>query len=569
MHRHTPRSVSIRIALPALLTVFLFATAVFLIVMPALEESFIARKKEMIKELTESAWSILAASEALEKSGEISRDQAQQRAIEMIQQLRYGPERKDYFWLNDMTPHMIMHPYRADLNGKNIREFMDPNNKKLFVEFVDVVKKEGEGYVEYMWQWKDDATRIVPKISYVKGFQPWGWIIGSGIYVNDVYLEIDRIRGKLYSITGVIFILVVGSVAYIIRQTILADKLRQRIWDERSALLSALEMSEEQYRSMVEYTSDWIWEMDPTGTYTYCSPKVQELLGYSPIEVEGKKPFDLMVSGEVEHAGKRFRDMLSLGKPFTGLESICRHRDGRSIVIEKNGVPFFNIDHELIGYRGVARDISERKRSEEALWKSHNQLHRNLEETVRSLALTAEKRDPYTAGHQIRVERLAHAIALELGMTEKQLQGLHFAALLHDIGKISLPSEYLAKPTTLSKEERTIIKCHTEAGYEILKSIHFPWPVAEIVRQHHELLDGSGYPRGLKDAEILLEAKIITVADVVEAMSSHRPYRPALGLDAALEEIQKGKGKKYHKQSVEACLYLVRERQFDLGAASW
>jgi PAS domain S-box-containing protein/putative nucleotidyltransferase with HDIG domain len=569
MHRHTPHSVSIHIALPALLTVFLFATAVFLIVMPALEESFIARKKEMIKELTESTWSILAASEALEQSGELTRDQAQQRAVEMIRILRYGPERKDYFWINDMTPLMIMHPYRTDLNGKDIRDFMDPNNKKLFLEFVEVVKKEGAGYVEYMWQWKDDASRIVPKISYVKGFQPWGWIIGSGIYLNDVYVELARIRGKLYAITGVIFMIVVGSVAYIIRQTVLADKLRRRIWEERSALLAALEISEEQYRSMVEYTSDWIWEMDPAGTYTYCSPKVQELLGYSPAEVEGKKTFDLMVSGEIEHAGKRFRDMLSKAKPFTGLESICRHRDGRSIVIEKNGVPFFNSDNALLGYRGVARDISERKRSEEALWKSHNQLHRNLEETVRSLALTAEKRDPYTAGHQIRVERLAHAIALELGMTEKQLQGLHFAALLHDIGKISLPSEYLAKPTTLSDEERTIIKCHTEAGYEILKSIHFPWPVAEIVRQHHELLDGTGYPRGLRDAEILLEAKIITVADVVEAMSSHRPYRPALGLDTALDEIRNGKGIKYHKQSVDACLYLFRERQFDLDAVSW
>lgn len=565
MHKLKPYPLSARIGFPAFLTLFLFATVVFAIILPAMEESFIARKKEMIHELTETAWSILESGEERVLSGYLTRDQAQMNAIDQIKKLRYGPERKDYFWINDLVPKMIMHPYRSDLDGKDISNFMDPDGKKLFVEFVEVVTKQGEGYVEYMWQWKDDSSRIVPKISYVKEFEPWGWIIGSGIYIDDVYREMSQIRSKLYVISGIIFLVVILLVAYMVRQTIVSDKIRQRIWDERSALLNALEMSEEQYRSMVESTSDWIWEMNTNGTYTYSSPQVTELLGFTPNEVEGRAVSDFLATGELEHGGKACNETLREAKRFSGLEIICRHKNGASVVIEKNGVPFFDEHNTLMGYRGVARDISERKRSEEALVKSHNRLHRNLEETVRSLALTAEKRDPYTAGHQVRVERLAHAMAVEMGMSEDQLQGLHFAALLHDIGKISLPSEYLSKPTRLSEEERTIIKCHTEAGYEILKSIHFPWPVAQIVYQHHELLDGTGYPRGLTASDIMLEAKIITVADVVEAMSSHRPYRPALGVQAAMDEIRSGKGSKYHSQSVEACLYLLIDRQFDMS----
>lgn len=559
--------VSLRIALPALFTVILFVTAIFVIILPTLEKSLMARKKEMIRELTESSWSILETHNNLYLKGKLSLEQAKSEAIEHIEMLRYGPDRKDYFWINDMHPKMIMHPYRTDLNGQDISTFEDPNGKRLFVEFVSVVEKYGEGYVDYMWQWKDNPERIVPKISFVKGYKPWGWIIGSGLYINDVKQEIAVIRGKLSTISTIILAIVVFSAGYIINLTIRADSLRKRIWDERAALLSALEMSEEQYRSMVECSSDWIWETDADGNYTFTSPRIRDLLGIPPEELLGKSLVDLMVTGEQDQTGKLFRDTLKAEKPFTSLESICRHRDGQSIVIENNGMPFFDDNGTLLGYRGVARDISRRKLSEEELWKSHSRLYKNLEETVKSLALTAEKRDPYTAGHQQRVEQLAIAIAKELGLSKDQLEGLHFAALLHDIGKISLPSEYLAKPTALSTEERTIIHCHPDAGYDILKNIHFPWPVAEIVLQHHELLNGTGYPRSLEDEEILLEAKIITVADVVEAMSSHRPYRPALGLEAALDEIRSGRGTKYHKQSVDACLYLIEEKGFELKPA--
>lgn len=204
----------------------------------------------------------------------------------------------------------------------------------------------------------------------------------------------------------------------------------------------------------------------------------------------------------------------------------------------------------------------------ESLEKSQYDLHQSLEETVISLASTAEKRDPYTAGHQERVNRLALAIAKEQGLPDQQIEGLHIAAMLHDIGKIALPAEYLAKPSLLSKIERAAIEHHAEVGYDILKNIHFPWPVAEIVYQHHEHLDGSGYPRGLTDKEIHLEAKILAVADVVEAMSAHRPYRASLGITAALDEIRAGRGTRYHIASVDACLRLLEEKA-DFFSKDW
>jgi len=160
-----------------------------------------------------------------------------------------------------------------------------------------------------------------------------------------------------------------------------------------------------------------------------------------------------------------------------------------------------------------------------------------MEDSISAISLVTEARDAYTAGHQRRVTKLAVAIAKEMGFPKDRVEGIKIAALIHDVGKINLPAEILSKPGKLSEIEFGLIKNHPQKGYEILKTIDFPWPVAEIVLQHHEKMNGSGYPRGLKRDEILLEAKIICVADVVEAMSSHRPYRPALGINKALEEI--------------------------------
>jgi uncharacterized domain HDIG len=191
-----------------------------------------------------------------------------------------------------------------------------------------------------------------------------------------------------------------------------------------------------------------------------------------------------------------------------------------------------------------------------------NDLRKAMQGIVHAMVLTIESRDPYTAGHQQRVTQLASALAQEMGLSEKEVEGIKMASLIHDIGKISIPAEILSKPGKLTEIEFSLVKTHAQAGYEILKDIEFSWPIAQIVLQHHERLDGSGYPLGLKDKKILLEAKIIGVADVVEAMASHRPYRPGLGIEKALEEISQKKGTLYSTEVSDICIKLFTEKGF-------
>jgi len=216
-------------------------------------------------------------------------------------------------------------------------------------------------------------------------------------------------------------------------------------------------------------------------------------------------------------------------------------------------------------FREVASDLALALREielEEERKRAKQKLQKTLEKTIHALASAIEMRDPYTAGHQKRVTKLACAIAKEMDLSKEQIEGIRMAGLIHDIGKISIPFEILTKPGKLNDLECSLIKTHPQAGYNILKGIEFPWPVAQIVLQHHEMMDGSGYPQGLCGKDILLEAGILAVADVVEAMSSHRPYRPAYGIDKALEEISKNKGILYDPEVVNACLRLFNQKGF-------
>jgi len=205
----------------------------------------------------------------------------------------------------------------------------------------------------------------------------------------------------------------------------------------------------------------------------------------------------------------------------------------------------------------------ELQHAEEETKRYSQKLHELIEDITKAIALTTELRDPYTSGHQQRVTRLACAIAKEMGLNEEVIEEIRVAGSLHDIGKMYIPSEILTKPGKLSKIEFDMIKTHPKAGYDILKTIEFPWPIAPIVLQHHERTDGSGYPSGLSAKDIFLEARILAVADVVEAMASHRPYRPAQGLDKALEEISQKRGGLYDPEVVDACLKLFTEKKFE------
>ncbi len=442
--------------------------------------------------------------------------------------------------------------------------------------------------------------------------------------------------------------------------------------------------SQQRFQGLVETLHDWIWEVDQNGIYTYASPKVRDLLGYEPEEVLGKTPFDLMPIAEARRVQGIFEQLQAVRQPMIALENINRHKDGHLVVLETSGIPFLDAEGHLKGYRGVDRDITDRKHAEEALreseekyrdlvenindiiyatdehgiityvaprieaiggyaapeligrpffefvheddipsmrdkfeqdfsghaepheyravnkegnvrWvrvssrpffkgtrviglrgvmtditarkhaeeelaRSYQQLRETFIETVNALASTVEMKDPYTAGHQRWATRLACAIAEEMGLSEEQIEGIRMAGLIHDIGKINIPAEILSKPGQLSEIQYNMVKIHAQVGCDILREIKFPWPVAKIVLQHHERWDGSGYPERLSGDEIILEARILAVADTVEAMSSHRPYRVAHGIESALEEISQNRGTLYDPAVVDACL-----RLFEMG----
>jgi HD-GYP domain-containing protein (c-di-GMP phosphodiesterase class II) len=253
---------------------------------------------------------------------------------------------------------------------------------------------------------------------------------------------------------------------------------------------------------------------------------------------------------------------LSLGfltivsKEMEAEDELKKHHDQLEEIVHERTAALTKLNDQL------KQEVAERKLAEEKLQQSYAKLQKNLDETVHAMSLTAEKRDPYTAGHQKRTTELAMALAGEMGLSEHQIKGVQMAGLIHDMGKISIPAEILSKPGKLNEVEIQLVRRHPQAAFEILKKIDFPWPVDLIVLQHHEKMDCSGYPQGLAGEEILLEARILCVADVVESIESHRPYRPGLGIDTALEEISKNRGTLFDEDVVDACLRLFKEKNF-------
>lgn len=300
------------------------------------------------------------------------------------------------------------------------------------------------------------------------------------------------------------------------------------------------------------------------GEEDFISENIYGLLGY-PAEdfIKEKTKFSSLIHQEdKEYINQKYAEWEKAGKKdLLTLWFRVKKADGSYMWIEDRMVEITPESKKK--YRaGVKIDITNLKLAEEELKESYKKLQRLLEETVNGLVSAVEMRDPYTAGHQRRVAILATALAKEMGLTEKQIEGINLAALVHDIGKINVPAEILSKPGKLTPTEFNLIKTHPQTGYDILKSIEFPWPVAEMVLQHQERYDGSSYPQGLKGENIDLKARILSVADVIEAMSSHRPYRPSLGIDAALDEIEKNRGILYDPDVVDACLILFHEKGF-------
>jgi PAS domain S-box-containing protein len=355
-----------------------------------------------------------------------------------------------------------------------------------------------------------------------------------------------------------------GAQDYLIKGSVNSDLLVRsfRYSIERKHTENALRESEKKFRKISENILEWIWEIDTNGKYTYSSSIVKKIVGYKPKEIIKKHFYYLFhLDGRKEMKKAAFK-VLSKKQSFKGFISQNIHKNGKIVWLSTSGWPILDEKGSLIGFKGVNIDITKHKQVEEKIRQSDKKLRRTLKGVIHIIALTIKTRDFYLAVHQRRVTNLACAIAKELGFSKEKINGIHMAGIIHDLGKIGIPNEILTKNSRLTKSEFNIIKCHSRIGYRILKTIEFPWPVAQIVLQHHERLNGSGYPQGFSGKNILIEAKILAVADVIEAMSSHRPYRPPLGIDKALEEIFKNKGILYDPEAVDACIKLFREKEF-------
>ncbi|MCD6407528.1 PAS domain S-box protein [bacterium] len=335
-----------------------------------------------------------------------------------------------------------------------------------------------------------------------------------------------------------------GEVIFVVRTGI-------DITNERKYFQKVKE-SEEKYRTLAETILDGIVIIDFDGNIIFANRTAAEMFGFKNVkEILKRNIFEFICEDFKEKAESDMKLVFENKGGFL-VEYRMRDREGVEFWIEGIGkkIHFEGKDVDLL----CLRDITDRKLAEESLKISLSKTKYLLSQTVTALSTTIGERDPYTAEHQKRVASLATAIAKEMGFSENLIEGIRIAALLHDIGKISIPAEILSKPRKLTEIEMNMVKNHPREGVEIIKFIEFPWPIHKIILQHHERLNGSGYPEGLKGDEILLEARILAVADVVEAMSSHRPYRPALGIEKALEEIKKNKGILYDPDVVDACI---------------
>jgi PAS domain S-box-containing protein len=379
-------------------------------------------------------------------------------------------------------------------------------------------------------------------------------------------LKGEQVKGTEYTLMrldGSVFpAIVISSIIYSNGKPV---RLRGAIIDitQRKQAEESLRRSEEKYRSLVENSQEGIFQSTAGGSHISVNQSFANILGYDSQEEVLATIADIPHQIYV-HPDDRTKILQIIEKEgsVNGYEAEFYRKDGSKTWVSINMHAVRDEEGNLLYYQGINQDITEKKNMETERQQNIERLRKSLEATINAMAVTVETRDPYTAGHQRRVADLARSIAVEMKLKREQIDSIRMASAIHDIGKISLPTEILTKPTKLSDLEFSLIKTHSLSGYDILKDIEFPWPVADLVLKHHERMNGSGYPQGLKGENIPMEARILAVADVVEAITSHRPYRPALGIDFALEEIFQNRDILYDADVVDACLKLFREKGY-------
>ena len=353
------RNLSIaKVLFPTLLTIILLITAIFLVVIPQFENIIIDRKREMLKELTNSSISMIDRWYALEKEGKLTKSEAQTSAKQFVKNIRYGEDKKDYFWITDFVPIMIVHPYRPELEGKSLENFKDSHGKTLFVEMVQVVKKNGEGFVDYMWQWKDDSLKIVPKLSYVKKFEPWNWIIGTGIYVEDVKEEISNLEKNIITISIIITALSSILLLYIAYQNLKSERLRKLAEEE-------LKESRERYRMLVEASSEGLIMILDNGQI-FLNKTFYDMSGYSDesIKVNLKEVFtSLPESNLFDFNSLKRKDSIEGFNEKIETQLNTKSGELKDVLLDLSTIEFMNNKGVVI----TVKDISTNKEIKEAL----------------------------------------------------------------------------------------------------------------------------------------------------------------------------------------------------------
>lgn len=388
----------LRLVLPSVLTIVLFTGALFVVILPALEKAFIDRKREMIRELAQVAWDTLAYYHAQEKAGRLTRHQAQDRAKAQLRDMRYGTDNKDYFWINDLKPRIIMHPYRPDLEGRDVSDFADPHGKRLFLEVVQVARSKGQGYVDYMWQWMDDPRRIVPKVSFVKEFKPWGWVVGTGIYLEDVAHQVSAITGRLTWVGLGIILIVALLELFMVSQSLRSERRRQEAQRE-------MERSRGMLRLVMDNIPQLIFWKDRQGAYLGCNRAFAAYMGLEdPGQVKGRRDRELPLKpAEEERLHRAEQRVMASGRAeFHQIEPQTRP-DGTRPWMDTNRIPLKDSSGQVVGVLCTYEDITRRRETDQALKESERRFRTLVENAQVGIAIVQEGNIVYTNPEEERI----------------------------------------------------------------------------------------------------------------------------------------------------------------------
>jgi len=468
------------IIVPALVIILGFVLVVFTGVLPMVEDRLMANKQEMIRDMVRTSLQTLAHYHAKEQQGVLSRAEAQQEAIRLVQAMRYGPDDKDYFWINDFGPQMIMHPYRTDLVGQDLSDYADPNGKLLFREFVRVARAKGSGYVDYMWQWQDDASRVVPKISYVETFKPWNWIVGTGIYIEDVRAEIRTLQRRLAIPSGAILLLIIIFSGYYIGQWTRTERRRRHAW-------RALTESREKYMAVLASSPNPVVVYDQGGQVLYFNPAFTRVFGWELTELIGKR-IDFVPEACRDETHKAIEAAYRHGS--FAFETQRRRKDGTVIFVRIDAATYRLSDGTTGGMVVNLENISERKQAEIQLRESEARFRRMHEASVGAIGIHID-------GH---IRDINLALSRLTGFTEDELIGMDGLQLI-------------------APEWRDAVRQHIRAGTET------PYEVVGLRK------DGSTYP-------LEIQGKNIPYGDQTASITEFRDLTERRRAEEELRESQ-------------------------------